>query len=295
MSNCPICKRPAEVAGPTNAFEYQIDCPRCSKFSMASSLFQTFQGQLSPNGEKLRPYLSAHVKQSVEMLKIDFGNWRAFAEVHSSTRVPEKADKLLHLCASKTNVAGERVELYPMLDHPLIDAVSPDEMVYLLRHLNDSGFVEATDTIAKVTVKGWEKVQGPLGGFPGRCFVAMSFDATLDDAYESGIRPAIKQDCSLPDPIRMDREHHNEKICDKIIAEIRSCQFMVADFTLQRAGVYFEAGFAMGLLRPVIWSCREDNFSNLHFDTRQYNHIKWSTPAELREKLADRIRATIPL
>ena len=58
--------------------------------------------------------------------------------------------------------------------------------------------------------------------------------------------------------------------------------------------IHFEAGLAMGLGRPVIWTCRKDDFENTHFDTRQYNHIVWETPEDLREKLADRIRATIP-
>jgi len=31
----------------------------------------------------------------------------------------------------------------------------------------------------------------------------------------------------------------------------------------------------------------------LHFDTRQYNHISWETPEELKEKLIARIEATI--
>jgi len=96
------------------------------------------------------------------------------------------------------------------------------------------------------------------------------------------------------DPIRIDRVHHNEKICDKIVAEIRTCQFLIADVTLQRAGVYFEAGFAMGLGRQVIWTCRDDDLKNVHFDTRQYNHIVWKEPGDLRMQLADRIKATIP-
>lgn len=69
---------------------------------------------------------------------------------------------------------------------------------------------------------------------------------------------------------------------------------MIADFTGNRNGVYFEAGFAMGLGIPVIWTCRKDHIDNVHFDTRQYNHIVWETPEELREKLTYRIEATIP-
>jgi hypothetical protein len=56
----------------------------------------------------------------------------------------------------------------------------------------------------------------------------------------------------------------------------------------------FESGFAMGLGRPVVWTCRKDELAKAHFDTRQYNHIDWETPQELRKKLTDRIRAIIP-
>ena len=119
----------------------------------------------------------------------------------------------------------------------------------------------------------------------------MSFDPSLTDAYQLGIEPAV-MDCKF-DPIRIDLIHHNEKICDKIMAEIRLAQFVIADFTCHRGGVYFEAGFALGLGRSVIWTCREDDLINTHFDTRQYNHIVWATPPDLRAKLVDRIRATI--
>ena len=112
-------------------------------------------------------------------------------------------------------------------------------------------------------------------------------------AYESGIEPAVK-DAGFT-PIRIDQKEHNNEIPDEIIAEIRDCEFMVADFTGQRAGVYYEAGFAMGLGRKVIWCCRKDEIDSglLHFDTNHKNHIAWTAPAELRERLYRRIRATI--
>jgi nucleoside 2-deoxyribosyltransferase len=94
--------------------------------------------------------------------------------------------------------------------------------------------------------------------------------------------------------IRIDKEHHNEKICDKILAEIRRGQFVVADYTQQKRGVYFEDGFAMGLGRQVIRCCRKQDLDKgLHFDTRQYNHIPWETPQDLRTQLAERIQALI--
>jgi hypothetical protein len=71
----------------------------------------------------------------------------------------------------------------------------------------------------------------------------------------------------------------------------------VADFTCEpgkvRGGVYFEAGFAMGLNIPIIWTCKSTSTSDLHFDTRQYPHIEWKDSAHLYEQLKARIGAVI--
>ena len=45
--------------------------------------------------------------------------------------------------------------------------------------------------------------------------------------------------------------------------QIRKSKFLIADFTGQRGGVYYEAGFAYGLGLPVIWTCRKDWFDGL--------------------------------
>ena len=58
---------------------------------------------------------------------------------------------------------------------------------------------------------------------------------------------------------------------------------------LQRAGdgVTHGAFVATGCLRkclgrPVVWTCREDDKDKLHFDTRQFNHVIWTMPDDLR-------------
>jgi len=113
----------------------------------------------------------------------------------------------------------------------------------------------------------------------------------MSDFYDNGIKPAvIKADY---DPIRIDTQEFNSKICDEIIAEIKRSKFMISDFTGQRGGVYFEAGYAMGQNKPVIFVVKEDDLKTVHFDTRQYNHIVYNSPEELRKKLYDRICATI--
>ena len=129
----------------------------------------------------------------------------------------------------------------------------------------------------------------------------MWFDPSLNESYEQAIEPAIREAGYEPRIIR--KVEHNNKIDDEIIAEIRRSKFVIADFTcgfskdgseaVARGGVYYEAGFAQGLGLPIIWTCREDIISHVHFDTRQYNHIVWKDTADLKEKLLNRIRATI--
>ena len=113
-------------------------------------------------------------------------------------------------------------------------------------------------------------------------FVAMWFDSAVDDAYEYGIDPAIRK--AGYEPVRIDRQEHADKIDDEIVAEIRRSRFLVRDFTcglgkdsegekaaIARGGVYYEAGFAKSLGKPVIRTCCEDLIDDVHFDARQYN------------------------
>lgn len=125
----------------------------------------------------------------------------------------------------------------------------------------------------------------------GKGFVAMSFDKALKDAYENGIRPGI-MDAGYT-PVRVDNIDHNNRIDDMIITQIKTAEFVVADFTGHKGGVYFEAGFALGLNLPVIWTCRKDDMKNLHFDIRQYNTIDWETPKELADRLKHRLEASV--
>ena len=120
----------------------------------------------------------------------------------------------------------------------------------------------------------------------------MWFDDSMDEVYSNGIEPGLRE--SGYDPIQMKFLQHNGKIDDRIVAEIRKSALLISDVTGHRQGVYFEAGFAMGLEIPVIWTCREDAIDDAHFDTRQYNHITWTSPEDLKGKLIVRIEATIP-
>ncbi len=144
------------------------------------------------------------------------------------------------------------------------------------------------------TVKCYLNTQKPQSE-SDRCFVAMWFNEQMDEPYTEGIAEAVRQSGYYP--VRVDREEFNEKIDDQIMAEIKRSRFVIADFTSEignpRGGVYFEAGFGIGISIPVIFSVREDQIEHVHFDTKMFNHIVWTDTNDLRDKLKNRILATI--
>ena len=74
---------------------------------------------------------------------------------------------------------------------------------------------------------------------------------------------------------------------------------MIADFTHgdsgARGSVYYEVGLAEGLNLPVIFTCRQDQIDDLHFDTNHFLHLSWPRgyPEALIEPLKIRILRNI--
>lgn len=209
--------------------------------------------------------------------------------------ISERFDRILANLGKMTGEPGERCKL-DTYDIYVCYARSPRQMHFHLDALQESGWVKGIGQNWQeliITAAGWKRI-GELhatGARPDQAFVAMWFSDELEPAWEDGLYKGIVAVGYRP--VRVDKEEHNEKICDRIISEIRRSGFLVADVTGHRQGVYFEAGYAMGLGIPVIWTCRRDQLGDCHFDTRQYNHITWETPEELAKALEHRIRATI--
>ncbi len=211
--------------------------------------------------------------------------------------IADQARRLLRIIASRSSYLGAVTQFAKDTDYTLAFAQNPEEFRYLFAYLRDEGWIRYAEAqsplTAVMTPKGWEELQQAHSADPSnpKVFVAMSFDETMIDTWEQAISPAIEE--TGYKAVRIDKKAHNNLIDNEIIAEIRESRFVVADFTGQRAGVYFEAGFARGLGLQVVHSCRSDDTNNLHFDANHYNYIKWSTLKELREQLTLRIRATI--
>jgi len=139
-----------------------------------------------------------------------------------------------------------------------------------------------------------------------RCFVAMAFgrDET-DKIYDEIIVPLLRS--KKMTPVRVDRQEHLDDINNRIISELKKCDFAIADLTFARPSVYYEAGFAQRSI-PVIYTTRRDHFRpkpgdefgnfKVHFDLQMKNIIPWSNTSDknFMKRLDRRINyATGPL
>ena len=180
------------------------------------------------------------------------------------------------------------------------ECIDKREVDFLVGFLVEQGWFKSLGLMnvigGTVTLHGYARIADMQHSVDSsQAFVAMWFDQSVDGLYELGIGPAIE--AAGYKPLRIDQKPDANKIDDEIVAEIRRSRFVVADCTHgeggARGGVYYEAGFAYGLKIPVIFTCREDMFDKIHFDTRQYNHIGWTKPVDLVEPLKQRILARI--
>ena len=305
-SHCPIWGTPASVKSLDNEFLKIIDSPRAGGWY-----------SISEQAIKRLPQIDDRVKARLTTWLVDqrrLGVKRPEilqqtimeAEQRRDLSVHDRADRLLQYIGDQTVEIGKYFSfLSANMSNTAIaawsESVNGHEVDSLLDYLCVQCWIKRRNPTYSdeytLTVEGYARLEEleKANAESSKGFVAMWFDKSTDEAWEKGIKLGI-EDAGY-EAVRIDEQEHNDKIDDRIIAEIRRSRFIVADFTQgkkgARGGVYYEAGFAHGLGIEVIFTCREDALQHVHLDTRQYNHIVWETPEELRRGLAARISAVI--
>lgn len=310
---CPICSMECTEAQKVNEKDVvEYDCPRCGDYSITvvAKMDLENSGMNRQDRAKVGAYLRERTLRGDPRIRI-----RSQQAPESRTDTPvitideiivdrfprtvsERLDRALKNLHRLSGYPGCMISLDLEVDGPVLFAEHKDSFSFIQDTLQEAGWVKFDPTVGEIilTARGLERIaelERNIAGKESRqAFVAMWFDSSLDKAWSDGFKKSCHD--TGYEALRVDLKEHNEKICDAIIAEIRKSRFVVADFTGHRGGVYFEAGYALGLGIPVIWTCRKDELEKTHFDTRQYNHIDWDNEEDLFVRLKNRIEATIP-
>lgn len=129
----------------------------------------------------------------------------------------------------------------------------------------------------KISPAGWEEIESKPPASGSCAFIAMAFGGM--DELKAEIESAVRS--TGYKPLRIDDAEYLGGVMDEILAQIRESKFVIADLTNNRGGVYYEAGFAVGLGIPVIPTCRKDHLDDgtnrVHFDVQHLNLLAWET------------------
>jgi nucleoside 2-deoxyribosyltransferase len=298
--SCPICRIESKrVVSRSLGGWLEVRCERCGTYQISFTAKAVAEHK-EPD-YRLSAWLKSHSDPS-NPPKLDSDSLAKIPQGLPNYGVAAKQLLLMRALEKRTEFAGMKVHIIQDFDFPLAWCSSIEELNYIIRALNGRDLL-ALDKVGDprdsfslditITPRGWDYLDSSAKVSPikDQAFVAMAFATSLRPAWELGIREALTR--AGYKAYRVDADEHLERIDAKLITEIKNSRFVVADVTLQRPGVYFEAGFALGLGLPVVWSVRRDDLLNVHFDTRQYNHVVWETEEDLADQLYFRVMATI--
>lgn len=315
MTICPVCQSAAErIVLPAGRDATGYSCPGCGEFEITGTALATLPHQLETmNGAqaKLRHWL----RKAQDAASRPVLDSRLMDEIISNATIPgamEQANQFLLWLGRNSAYPGHELEVPLILATAIMGAPTIDGYSYILDHLTAEGLVD--DRSPKVlgpprgfkgtlTVRGWDRFteveQHAVNSQV--IFMAMKYrDPLLDRAFNDCFRPAVaKTGLRLR---RLDDHPKAGLIDNRLRLEIRESVMLIADLTYNNSGAYWEAGYAEGLGRPVLYTCFEDFFhktgdfvesGGTHFDTNHCLTILWSP--DTFDRAADELKAAIRL
>lgn len=310
MATCPICEvtlRSEPVSrGPLNDV-VSYDCHFCGKFGLTGTAAETVPPSLQAE-PKMRPIFSHILRKMQHAEEWPVIGTSIAAKIFETAALPtpkEQADNLIRWLGDNVDGPGDRVNLSALISlRSIIGAISDRGVHFIIDGLLETELLVKKERPSNVdheltlSFAGWERYEELRRGRPtGRkAFMAMKFDDSLRRIVDEHFRPAVQQTGFTLG--LLDDEPRAGLIDDRLRVEIQAARFIVSDLTHDNSGAYWEAGYAEGLRKPVIYTCRRDVFEEhgTHFDTNHLLTVLWSEDSlvEAMEMLKATIRATIP-
>ncbi len=326
---CPVCQSPLTKPASVEAFGpdartwpgRRIDCPHCGVFIVDEMELGHVAQYLNADKVPGVPLTSLQAKRQRAVMAYALHRMGASGQVPVLTdgmtlrilqedRLPslvEQRDHLLRILGTEHEVGPTHSVSYGHFG-ARVGAASPGAFQLLLEGMLDEGYLRgklgaSADGAVKLSYRGLERLQELERATPSgyNAFMAMQFgNADLDKIVDEHFRPAVKETgFSL---YRLDDRPEAGLIDARLRNEIRNCRFLIADLSHANHGAYWEAGYAEGLGKPVIYTCEKSVFDGKtttarpHFDTNHHLTIIWEAtdPADAARRLTDVIRFSIP-
>jgi hypothetical protein len=301
---CPVCASEQKALQRTHPVVSDVkfySCPRCGIYGLTGTAQAALPALLK--GNRNRAALFGHALQNLQRKEaLPIVEAKVAETILKNNKLPtaqEQADNLIRWLGDNATGPGEPLKLSFKEHGFIVGAKSDDGFNFVLLGLKDTGAISAAPGGWILTFEGWRRYEElRKGATSGRvAFMAMQYgDTALDRIVNDHIRPAVEQTGFTLK--RLDDQPKAGLIDDRLRVEIRGSTFLIADLSHENRGAYWEAGYAEGLGKPVIYTCEESKFEkeSSHFDTNHHLTVLWSKQKieDAMEQLKATIRATIP-
>lgn len=314
MSQCVICKTSVAGIDTVEGSNIFVNCCKCDKYIIGGELYEI----LKRSEERLPHVISSWIQEQntlyKEIPRIFENDLETLKTIPDKT-IQSKLETFMQEVHKRDLMALEQgVSVEPQSDPSWLSITwsrNCDELKSIIEEAISIGLIVGTIheymggnpcswicSISNITFRGRNFIEslGMTTGASNKVFMAFHFTDEMKESFEKTVRKAVTDISSGKlEAIRVSTSgtSTDTKIDDELISMIKASRVVVADFTGQRTAVYYEAGYAMGLGIPVIWTCRADHIESLSFDTRQYPHILWEDAEDLYTQLSQRISAQI--
>ena len=246
-SACPIWNTPAFIEPPTGLGE-TVDSPRAGgRYFIADRAIAILQSRDESLKAQLTSWLIEQRRLGADCPRISSIDVDEI-EQRRSLSVHQRADNLLRYIQKQIPKIGIPFgchihETDPTFMETLAwsESTKTEEVLFLVNSLESQGWLspdrQAIGYLGYgITVEGYSYLAEIDHAVTDsvQAFVAMWFGESMDEVWEKGLRPAIRE--AGYEALRIDRKEHLNKVDDEIIAEIRRSRFLVADFTQGETG-----------------------------------------------------------
>lgn len=305
-NTCPVCysilTQPRASAG-GDLVHYS--CPFCGNFGLTRTADTLVPKHIGKDTETIAVF-SHYLRKIQQSERWPVVDWETAKKIINEGVLPtprEQADNLVRWIGDNAKDPGQYIPVQSAQHQSVVGAISAAGLAFVMQGLIDQGILAGKVGLGGaanvlLTFKGWDRYEDLRRGAPsGRvAFMAMQFgDPVLDRVMNTHFRPAVDQTGFVLR--RLDDAPKAGLIDDRLRVEIQGARFLVVDLTHGNKGAYWEAGYAEGLGKPVIYTCEESKFREAsHFDTNHHLTVMWTeaTLDHAMQMLKATIRATIP-
>ncbi len=301
MSLCPVCLNlhhsGAQLLRGEDAT--RVICPTCGEFIITD---EALEDHLSRDdwSELKRAALSHLLRTGRDLprfrsTKRSYLDWDIIKGLEQDKLVlpipTQQARNLLREIGNLQIATGKAAEPDSQSSYAIIGALNPDEVSSIAQELKregllalrpdrplpGQGFIEA-----KLTLSGWREWEAMQQGArsDGSGFLAMQFgDERVDQFVRTHIEGTVAREIGVPIRRVDSPDISRAGVIDNIMRDaISDSAFVLVELSHGIRGAYWEAGFAEGLGKPVIYFCERakwDSDDKPHFDVNHCTTVMW--------------------